>query len=507
MTKSTSRPQPDLADCERTEDELRRLLNTHQLILDAAGEGIYGLDCEGKTTFVNSAATEILGWRDEDVLGKPLHDIHHHSHADGSHYPREECPIYAALNDGEVHRVDCEVFWHADGSSVPVEYTSTPIWEEGVLKGAVVVFRDVSSRKLMERQREQAYQEISRLKEQLEQERDYLRDEINLNVNFGEIIGESPALKRTLSQIEAVADTPASVLVLGESGTGKESIARAIHAHSGRAAQPLVKVNCASIPKELFESEFFGHVRGAFTGAHRDRIGRMQLANNGTLFLDEVGEIPLDLQGKLLRALQEHEFERVGDEKTVKVDVRIVAATNRDLAEEVKKGNFREDLYYRLSVFPIEVPALRERQADIVPLAQHFLQQSCQQLGREFPKLTRQQSERLLSHPWPGNIRELKNVIERAMILTQKGNLRLDLALPDITGASNRAQAEPQIGANFLTEIEIRSLERANLIKALRHANWKISGVGGAAQLLGIKPSTLSYRMANFGIKRDDSVI
>tara|TARA_R110002094_G_scaffold22733_3_gene35008 strand:- start:1520 stop:3082 length:1563 start_codon:yes stop_codon:yes gene_type:complete len=497
---------PALADCDMTADELRRLLTTHQLILDAAGEGIYGLDCEGKTTFVNSAANEILGWRYEDVLGKPLHAVHHHSHADGSHYPREECPIYAALKDGEVHRVDNEVFWRADGSCVPVEYTSTPIWEDGALKGAVVVFRDISSRKEMEFQRQRAYQEISNLKEQLEQERDYLRDEINLTVNFGEIIGESPALKRTLAQIEAVADTPTSVLVLGESGAGKESIARAIHAHSSRAEHPLVKVNCASIPKELFESEFFGHVRGAFTGAHRDRVGRMQLANNGTLFLDEVGEIPLDLQGKLLRALQEHEFERVGDEKTVTVDVRIVAATNRDLAEEVKKGNFREDLYYRLSVFPIEVPALRERQADIIPLARYFLQKNCQQLGRELPKLTRQQSERLLNHPWPGNIRELKNVIERAVILTQGGNLRLDLALPGSMALPNQAPQEPQVGAHFLTETEMRTLERANLIKAMRHANWKVSGADGAAELLGIKPSTLSYRLSNFGIKRSDLV-
>ncbi|MFT6917267.1 MAG: PAS domain S-box-containing protein [Motiliproteus sp.] len=503
-------PTPELTACDLTEEALRRLLNTHQLILDAAGEGIYGLDCEGKTTFVNAAATAILGWQEEDVLGKSLHDVHHHSYADGSLYPREDCPIYAALKDGEMHRVEHEVFWHADGSCVPVEYTSTPIWEAGALKGAVVVFRDITARKALERQRQQAYQEISQLKEQLEQERDYLRDEINLSANFGEIIGDSTALKRTLAQIEAVADTSASVLVLGESGVGKEMVARAIHAHSSRAEQPLVKVNCASIPKELFESEFFGHIRGAFTGAHRDRIGRMQLANNGTLFLDEVGEIPLDLQGKLLRALQEYEFERVGDEKTIRVDVRIVAATNRDLAEEVKKGNFREDLYYRLSVFPIEVPALRERQADIIPLTQFFLQHHCQQLARPLPKLTRPQAERLLIHPWPGNIRELKNVIERAVILTQGDQLRLDLALPDSPVASALPLAEhlakPQVGATFLTDAEVRTLERANLVKVLRHASWKISGAGGAAELLGIKPSTLSYRVSSFGIKLGDSV-
>ncbi len=241
---------------ESSSSQLARLETRHQLILDSAGEGVYGLDAEGKTTFCNETATRILGWGDKDVIGHPLHDIHHHSHEDGTPYPREECPIYAALKDGEIHRVDCEVFWRTDGSSLPVEYTSTPILEGGKITGAVVVFRDISARKEMERQRAADYQEIIRLKDQLEQERDYLRDEINVKENFGEIIGESQALKRTLAQIEAVADTTASVLVNGESGVGKEMIARAIHQHSQRADKSLVKVNCASIPKELFESEF-----------------------------------------------------------------------------------------------------------------------------------------------------------------------------------------------------------------------------------------------------------
>lgn len=483
-------------------EELQRLQLAHQLILDSAGEGIYGLDCSGKATFVNAAATEILGWKEEDILGQPLHDLHHHTRPDGSNYPREDCPIYAALKDGEVHRVDNEVFWHSDGRSIPVEYTSTPIWENGELKGAVCIFRDISHRKSIEEQRERAYKEISQLKEQLEQERDYLRDEINLNANFGDIIGESQALKRTLSQIEAVAKTPASVLILGDSGVGKEMIARAIHNNSDRVDGPLVKVNCASIPKELFESEFFGHVKGAFTGAHKDRIGRMQLANNGTLFLDEVGEIPLDLQGKLLRALQEHEFERVGDEKTIKVDVRIVAATNKNLEEEVKKGNFREDLFYRLSVFPIQVPALRERKTDIVPLAQHFLTMYCVQLGRDELKLTQHHANHLTNHDWPGNIRELKNVIERALILTNGQNLRLDLALSGSEVNASSKEVETLSDSAYLSEEQMRAVEKDNLIKVLTHAKWKISGTDGAAELLGIKPSTLAYRMTNFDISK-----
>jgi len=483
--------------------ELRRLRTTHELILNAAGEGIYGLDNEGRTTFGNASTMEILGWNPEAIVGKKAHDVHHHSHPDGSPYPRSECPIYAALKDGEVHRVDNEVFWHSNGSAVPVEYTCTPIRQDGKLNGAVVVFRDISERKGIERQREAAYQEIKRLKEQLELERDYLRDEIKVASDFEEIIGVSQALKRTLAQIEAVAATPASVLVLGESGVGKEMVARAIHAKSDRAEKPLVKVNCASIPKDLFESEFFGHVRGAFTGAHRDRVGRLQLAHGGTVFLDEVGEIPLSLQGKLLRALQEHEFERVGDDRTIKVDVRVVAATNRELEAEVGAGRFREDLYYRLSVFPIGVPPLRERSADIAPIAQHFLERTCAELGRDPLRLSRQQVERLQRHSWPGNIRELKNVVERAVILSKGGRARLDLAMPGETNTRAPAQSAAADDADFVTDADIRELEKANMIAALRHADWRIWGADGAAGLLGLKPSTLTYRMKVFGIRKD----
>lgn len=331
-----------------------------------------------------------------------------------------------------------------------------------------------------------------------------MRDEIKITTNFGEIIGDSPALQRTMSQITAVANTPSSVLILGESGVGKEMIARAIHDKSSRIDGPLVKVNCASIPKDLFESEFFGHVRGAFTGAHRDRVGRMQLANGGTLFLDEVGEIPLDLQGKLLRALQEQEFERVGDEKTIKVDVRIVAATNKNLAEEVKAGRFREDLYYRLSVFPVSIPPLRDRVEDIGPLAQHFLNLSCKELGRDPMSLFGNQIKALSKHDWPGNIRELKNVIERAVILSTSNKVRLDLAMPEghLSAIPDEETTEESAG-DFLTETQFRELEKANLIKALKFTSWKIAGKEGAAALMGLKPSTLTYRMSNFNIAKE----
>ncbi len=484
-------------------DELARLQAEQQLILDAAGEGIYGLAADGRLTFGNAASAEILGWQVEDILNKKAHDVHHHSHGDGSNYPIEDCPIYAALQDGEVHRVDDEVFWHTNGKPVPVEYTSTPILKDGKPNGAVVVFRDVTERRRIEREREEAYAEIKALKDQLEQERDYLRDEIEVTTSFRDIIGQSPALKRTLAKVEAVAATTANVLILGESGVGKEMIARAIHCESERPDKPLIKVNCASIPKDLFESEFFGHVRGAFTGAHKDRVGRLQLANGGTLFLDEVGEIPLSLQGKLLRALQEQEFERVGDDETTKVDVRVVAATNRNLEDEVAAGRFREDLYYRLSVFPIELAPLRERVEDIVPLATHFLDQLCAESARDPIKLTRQNIVMLKKHGWPGNVRELRNVIERAVILTKGARLRLDLALGDIAASNAVRDESARDTPAFLTEEEFRQREKENLVAALRAADWRVWGPDGAAAMLGIKPSTLSYRMNAFNIEKD----
>ena len=482
---------------------LEQLQTTYQLILDAAGEGIYGLDKDGLITFSNMASTEILGWKGADMLGRLSHEVHHHSHADGSSYPRDDCPIYASIKDGEVHRVENEVFWHTDGSAVPIEYTSTPILRDGRPDGAVVIFRDISDRKEIEKQRELAHAEISILKEKLELERDYLRDEVNSSGNFNDIIGTSESLKRTLAQVDAVAATPASVLILGESGVGKEMIARAIHTQSNRSQEALVKVNCASIPSELFESEFFGHVKGSFTGAHKDRIGRLQLADGGTLFLDEVGEIPLSQQGKLLRALQENEFERVGDDHTVKVDVRVIAATNRDLVAEIKAGRFREDLFYRLSVFPIQVPPLRDRINDIAPLAASFLDRACRELGKEAHSLTKGNIEQLKSHSWPGNIRELKNTIERAVISSNSKKLNLDLAIVNAASVRQDISSEPKaVSTEFLTNIEFKALEKENIYAALRAANWKTWGSGGAAQLLGIKPSTLAYQMKQFGIEK-----
>ncbi len=368
---------------------------------------------------------------------------------------------------------------------------------------------DITTRRKVEVENQQAFEEIAHLKEELEKERDYLREEFNVALRYGEIVGESPALRRVLAQIEAVAGTNASALILGESGVGKELVARAIHAQSPRNPGPLVKVNCASIPRELFESEFFGHVKGAFTGAHRDRIGRFQLANGGTLFLDEVADIPPELQVKLLRVLQDGEFERVGEDTTRSVDVRVIAATNRDLRKEVSQGRFREDLYYRLSVFPIHVPPLRERRQDVLPLAVHFLKLACQDHERADLTLTRAQARALQEYDWPGNIRELQNIIERAVILSKGERLRLDLPLSSGGPAEAAAASveKEERSAGFVSAAELRRRERENIVAALEAARWKVSGAGGAAELLGLKPSTLSYQMKVMGIRKPNRVV
>ena len=278
----------------------RSLERKNALILAAAGEGIYGLDAEGLTTFVDPAAARLLGRSVDELLEQPMHAVLHHTHADGSPYPRETCPIYAAFKDGQVHHVKDEVFWRRDGASFPVEYVATPIEEGNELVGAVVVFRDVTARQEAETQLHTALGEVRALTEQLEEENIYLQEEIRTRHNFGEIIGQSPAIGQVMQAVETVGPTNANVLITGESGTGKELVARAVHRLSLRQGRALITVNCASIPRELLESEFVGHLKGAFTGAVRDRVGRIQLAHRGTLFLDEVGEVPLELQAKLL---------------------------------------------------------------------------------------------------------------------------------------------------------------------------------------------------------------
>ncbi|MDP2324431.1 MAG: sigma 54-interacting transcriptional regulator [Gammaproteobacteria bacterium] len=463
---------------------------------------LHTIDPEGRLTEVSNHWLDRLGYTREEVIGRSILEFM----TDASRRPLvgrlreiisegdfQNVPRQMVTRNGEVRDVLLSSHTERDARHTVVR--------------TLVASKDVTERNRAEARLKEAYGEIARLKEELERERDYLREEVSVAMNLGRIVGGSPALRAMLARIEAVADTPANVLIVGETGTGKELVAHAIHTRSSRASGPLVKVNCASIPSDLFESEFFGHVRGAFTGAHRDRVGRFQLADGGTIFLDEVGEIPLALQGKLLRVIQEREFERVGDDATRVVDVRVISATNKDLEKAVEAGEFREDLYYRLSVFPVQVPPLRRRADDVVQLAVHFLEQVCRDFGRSCPQLTQAQAEALQSYAWPGNIRELKNVIERAVILSSGDTLRLDLSLPEVqTGADSTRTDIPSSGvspaAPFLTDNEMRARQRINLVAALKAAEWRVSGKGGAAELLGIRPSTLTDRMKTLKIRR-----
>jgi PAS domain S-box-containing protein len=462
---------------------------------------LYTIDSRGNIVTVTDHWLQKLGYRRDEVVGRPIIDFYTESERKRYHggqlqklisqgdFNNEERQL--VTKDGQVLELIVSGISHRDSA--------------GKVDLMLVASKDVTERNRAERKLRITLAENASLREELERERDYLREEVEVAMNFGRIIGTSPALQRMLKRVEAVAETPASVLLQGESGVGKELVAHAIHNRSPRADGPLVKVNCASIPKELFESEFFGHVKGAFTGAHRDRIGRFQLADGGTIFLDEVGEIPLELQGKLLRVLQESEFERVGDDVTRSVDVRVVAATNRNLEELIVDGEFREDLFYRLSVFPVDVPPLRDRGEDIIQLAQHFLEKVCNDFGRPPMTLTRAQANSLQDYDWPGNVRELKNVIERAVILSPGNVLRLDLSMPTVSVSRNTTPESVPLSRQseeILTEKEMRDYQKNNLLKALKQTNWRVSGPSGAAELLGVRPTTLADRIRTLGLRK-----
>jgi PAS domain S-box-containing protein len=450
----------------------------YRTALESLSEGVMVLDDDCRIIYANRLVYELTGYAPEELLGQTpglLKADPNASTCSAGPGPADEPRQF----DFEMKCKDGRLHW--------IHVKSTPFRsEEGEVVGRVVALSCIARQK------------------NLEFENEFLQDEFR--ASFGNILGQSPALRKVLSQIATVAPTEANVLILGESGTGKELVARAIHDLSARKDRSLVRVNCASIPRELFESEFFGHVRGAFTGAIKDRVGRFELADDGTLFLDEVGEIPLELQSKLLRVLQEGQFERVGDERTRTVKVRLVAATNRDLLAEAKAGRFRLDLYYRLSVFPIEVPPLRERLEDITELAEHFIQQSARRLGVPRPRLSRVHFEELRSYDWPGNVRELQNVVERAVILAKDGGLRFDLphrpgqvvANPLPSPASSiQADGEESLS---LDELQVR--EREIIAAALGRTNWRIYGAAGAAELLRVKPTTLVSKMKRLNIQR-----
>jgi PAS domain S-box-containing protein len=480
----------DRAEGASRERGLESLEREHQLILQAAGEGIYGLDPEGRAIFVNPAAAEMTGHTTAELLGQSMHEVVHHSHPSGEPFDRCDCPIYAAIRDGMVRKSGSESFWRKDGTSFPVEYTSTPIIEGRKVVGAVVVFRDVTARQATEERLRRALEEVRTLKERLQEENLHLKQRLGSDAPIRPFVGQSEGVARVLDLVRRAAPTDVPVLVLGESGTGKELVCRAIHELGPRCAQPLVSVNCAAISPQLIESELFGHERGSFTGAHGRRTGRFEEAEGGTLFLDEVGELPLDCQGKLLRVLQERTYRRVGGERELTTGARIIAATNRDLRAHVEAGKFRADLYYRLYVLPIEVPPLRERAGDVRVLAEHFLRQCEQRWQRRFRGISAASLENLQRHTWPGNVRELQHVIERAVLLCDGPELVIEPIAPSETALPPPKHEAASVAPD----------ERTRILQALEQTRFRISGPHGAAVLLGMHPNTLRYRIEKLRI-------
>jgi len=474
------------AELQRLRAESELLWREEKLarLVDSAMDAIIELDHNLKVTRMNPAAEKVLGCDANQSEGRSF-----------SKYLSEESQgkLTTLIEELDARPEKERYLWipggleakRSDGTEFPAEATLSR-FEMGRRKYHTLILRSVNERL-------EAEQKIRSLTVETE----YLKEEVKALQNFGDLIGESEPMKQVLADIQQVAETDATVLLLGETGTGKEVVARAIHTASNRRNKPLIKVNCAAIAPTLIESEFFGHEKGAFTGATQKREGRFALADGGTIFLDEIGELPPELQVKLLRVLQEGEFEPVGSSRTRKVDVRVLTATNRDLEAAAKDGSFREDLYYRLNVFPLHLPPLRERGQDIAVLASTFAERCARRMGRTI-EISAECSRRLMTYSWPGNVRELENVIERAVITSRDRRLNLDRALPEAKG-----EAIPdKISGRILSARELQDLERENMVRALEESGWRVSGAKGAAELLGMNPSTLSSRMKALEIKR-----
>ncbi|HSC55629.1 MAG TPA: sigma 54-interacting transcriptional regulator, partial [Nitrospira sp.] len=474
----------------RAEEEVRAREEKVGRLLGSAMDAIIELDDHMRVTSANPASEKAFQCTADKMIGQDFRQFLTDNDA------RRLLALIADLDHRPEGQRSCWVSGGLTarcpgGRSFPAEATLAR-YESHHQRFTTLILRNV-------RDRIEAEQQIQSLQE----EREILREELEALHKDSALIGDSPALTHVLRDINQVAMTDATVLIIGETGTGKELVARAIHAASQRRDRPLITVNCAAIPATLIESEFFGHEPGAFTGATKKREGRFALADKGTIFLDEIGELPIELQPKLLRVLQEGEYDSVGGSTTRKADVRVLAATNRDLAKAVKEGRFRQDLFYRLNVFPIHVPPLRERGDDVVSLATAFAERYATKLGRTAATLSPDAVRRLKTYHWPGNVRELQNVIERAVITATNDTLNLARALPEVEasriGVEHPAESMP---VTIRTAQEFEELERANILKALQSANWKVSGDQGAARLLGMNPSTLASRMKALHIKK-----
>jgi chemotaxis protein methyltransferase CheR len=471
----------------RAKAALRTSEERYLLALAGATDGLWDWDILSDTVFYSDRFREILGYSFEE-LPATIASFRRRLH------PEDAAAIWAAIERHLKERVAYKVEYRLQTKSG--EYLwflarGQAIWNtEGKAIRMSSFIQDITERKQAELNLKAALSEIKELKEKLEVERAYLQEEIKSEYNYENIIGQSNALNYVFYKVEQIASTDTTVIVLGETGTGKELVARAIHGLSPRKDRALVKVNCATLPANLIESELFGHEKGAFTGAHAKQLGRFEVANGATLFLDEIGELPLELQPKLLRVIQDGEFERLGSSATNKVDVRVIAATNRHLEEEVRKGRFREDLWYRLNVFPITAPPLRERMEDIALLVDFFVDKISRRLGKSIESIPVSVMNALLDYQWPGNVRELENILERAVINSSGPKFRLvdELQKPhkDLTTAKKT----------------LNEVERDYIVRVLEQTNWKVSGPNGAAEILGLDRSTLRARMRKLDIRQ-----
>jgi PAS domain S-box-containing protein len=479
-------PSP-VADAFQQNAELRR---TCDLLLDELREFRTALDnhaivdttdAEGKITYVNDRFCEISKYSRAELLG---HD--HRIINSGFHDRKFFQDMWETIERGEIWKGEIKN-QARDGSFYWEATTIVPLLNENAIPRQYLSIRtDITQRKLAEEALAQSQSEIKELKERLLAESQYLKSEISTIHRHGEIIGASPGIKRVLHQVEQVAPADCTVLITGETGTGKELVAQEIHRLSPRKDRLMVLVNCAALPSALVENELFGRERGAYTGALTSQVGRFQAADNSTIFLDEVSEVSMEVQAKLLRVLQQGEFQRLGSSKTHKVNVRVMAATNRDLAEDVRKGKFREDLYYRLKVFPIAIPPLRERLEDIPRMVFAFMEEFSMRMGKKITKISHKAMESLQKHPWPGNVRELRNVIEHSVILSNGDMLKLSFL-----GDSPTREPQP---------VTLAEAEREHILKTLETTNWRIKGKHGAAERLDMEPSTLYSRMQKLGI-------
>ena len=462
-------------------DERERM----DIILSTLNTGLVLLDPDMTVVWANAMIWKMFP--DENLYGKKCYAV-----AESRNTPCKDCQAVHSFKDGKVHQREFQNKFNKRWYQV----IALPVKDEnGRVINVLEATTDIDNQKQVEKSLAQALKQLKVLKKNLEEENIYLKSEINEARLISGMVGTSNALHYVHTRIKRVAPTDATVLIQGETGVGKELVARAIHDHSKRSAKPFIKINCAAIPSNLVESELFGHERGAFTDAHHQRKGRFELANTGTLFLDEISELPQDTQAKLLRVLQDGEFERLGGNRTFKSDVRIIAATNKDLNVEVAEGRFRADLFYRLNVFPISVPPLRKRREDIPQLAEHFISVLAPAIGKKIDRIPRQTLDLMNSYGWPDNIRELRNVIERSIITSSNASLQMTDDLLSI----NTPPAEFSEGD---ANASLDQVQRQHILAILKKTDWKIEGPKGAAKILQLKPSTLRHRIKKLGIKR-----